>query len=132
MPRDTPPPIPKDVMDAWWARRRARRQAERGDDHHPAKDRGASTTPAPAIEAKTVYEAKPMVRNLQKESVSAFVPSAVRAKMAKGSGQGGLMEPEEADRLEQQGYLKGYSAGNDQKPSAPHGATVEDAEDEDG
>ncbi|EEY15629.1 phosphopantothenate-cysteine ligase [Verticillium alfalfae VaMs.102] len=86
MPRDTPPPIPKDVMDAWWARRRARRQADRqedeGADSQPRKaGRQTVQNEAPAVEARTVYEAKPVVRNLQKEAVSAFVPSVVRAKI---------------------------------------------------
>ncbi|KAH6697223.1 WW domain binding protein 11-domain-containing protein [Plectosphaerella plurivora] len=135
MPRDTPPPIPKSVMDAWWQRRRARRQAEQGEDGEGAagaegegsdKKKGNAK---PMPESKTVYEAKPQVRDLHKEAVSAFVPSVVRAKMVKGQGRGGLLEPEEADRLEKEGYLK--TAGQ-AGPTAPHAATVEDAEDEQG
>ncbi|KAJ4230941.1 hypothetical protein NW759_002924 [Fusarium solani] len=131
MPRDTPPPIPKDVMDKWWAERRARRAAEnptRQDegDRPPKKE-------APAVEAKTVYEAKPIVRDLRKEAVSAFVPTAVKLKMNKGQGQGGLMEPEEADRLEKEGYLK--TGDNDASRQAERGppsrhVTMEEVEDE--
>ncbi|KAM0282247.1 hypothetical protein ACHAQH_003111 [Verticillium albo-atrum] len=135
MPRDTPPPIPKDVMDAWWARRRARRQAERDEDedarvrpHESGKQN--SSTPAPAVEAKTVYEAKPVVRDLQKEAVSAFVPSVVRAKLDKSKGQGGLMEPEEADQLEKEGYLRASRIQHNNSTS--HTATVEDVLDEEG
>ena len=124
MPRDTPPPIPKEVMDEWWARRRARRAAE--NPNHIAVE-GKKEAPAP-VEAKTVYEAAPVTRNLQQEAVSAFVPAAVRAKMSKARGQDGLIDPEEADRLEREGYIKsgGATAG------ATAGAPGRDQELEDG
>ncbi|KAK3938391.1 WW domain binding protein 11-domain-containing protein [Diplogelasinospora grovesii] len=122
MPRDTPPPIPKEMLDEWYAKRRARRnnnssanaananeeplgdnrrvpgQQETSEDNKPAA--------APAVEAKVVYEAKPVIRDLKKEAVSAFMPTVVRMKIEKGKGQGGLLEPEEADELEKAGYLK--------------------------
>lgn len=122
MPRDTPPPIPKAEMDKWYAKRRAKREAEnavrRRDDE--ARDDGARDgqdkdfkgkgrdreAQKPVVESKTVYEAKPVVRDLRREAVSAFVPTSVQMKMNKGKGQGGLLEPEEADRLEKEGYLK--------------------------
>ncbi|PNP39298.1 hypothetical protein TGAMA5MH_08716 [Trichoderma gamsii] len=129
MPRDTPPPIPKAEMDKWYAKRRAKREAEnaarrRDDNAHDneagdgqdrdfkgkGRDREAQK---PAVESKTVYEAKPVVRNLRQEAVSAFVPTSVQMKMNKGKGQGGLLEPEEADRLEKEGYLK-LASGNEQ------------------
>jgi hypothetical protein len=135
MPRDTPPPIPKPILDEWWAKRRAKRSKEQeqsgrgrgegggnggggGANAMPlGRDRGigggreeTSTTPTPTpttvAEPKVVYEAKPIVRDLRKEAVSAFVPTAVRMKMQKTQGVGGLMEPDEADRLEREGYLK--------------------------
>ncbi|TDZ21101.1 Protein saf1 [Colletotrichum sidae] len=124
MPRDTPPPIPKETLDKWYAKRRARRQAEQAEEVKREEKEPKSTTPVP--EPKTVYEAKPVVRNLQKEAVSAFVPHAVRLKMDKGRGQGGLIEPEEADRLEREGYLK--TAEDDSV--APKKAMVEDVEDD--
>lgn len=136
MPRDTPPPIPKEVMDKWWAKRRARQNAERaeagGDE---GKKESAQKTAAPS-EPQTVYESKPMVRDLRKEAVSAFVPTSVMMKMKKGKGQDGLMEPEEADRLEKEGYLKAHGAGEtDATPAAPatgpQKVTVEEVEDED-
>ncbi|KAI1098633.1 WW domain binding protein 11-domain-containing protein [Jackrogersella minutella] len=105
MPRDTPPPIPKEILDEWYAKRRAARNANDtplgGQDRRPPP--AASAAP---VEAKAVYEAKPVIRDLRKEAVSAFMPTAVRMKMEKSKGQGGLMEPEEADRLEKEGYLK--------------------------
>ncbi|KAM5346929.1 hypothetical protein ACJ41O_009934 [Fusarium nematophilum] len=132
MPRDTPPPIPKDVMDKWYAERRAKRAAE-----NPTRQREEGDAPkrqAPVVESKTVYEAKPVVRDLRKEAVSAFVPTAVKMKMDKGQGQGGLMEPEEADRLEKEGYLK--TGDHDAQPQADQGppsrhVTMEEVEDED-
>jgi hypothetical protein len=123
MPRDTPPPIPKAELDKWYAKRRAKRNAEMearrdadnagGDEARDDPDyykgmnkERAQRNAAPVVESKTVYEAKPVVRDLRKEAVSAFVPTSVQLKMNKGKGQGGLMEPEEADRLEKEGYLK--------------------------
>ncbi|KAF4917679.1 Protein saf1 [Colletotrichum viniferum] len=132
MPRDTPPPIPKEVLDKWYAKRRARRQAEQAERNENEKsDEKEKKTPTPAPEAKTVYEAKPMVRNLQKEAVAAFVPTAVRMKLDKGKGQGGLMEPEEADRLEREGYLKTATATEETEPSGPRKVMMEEVDDDD-
>lgn len=113
MPRDTPPPIPKEVLDKWYQKRRERTERDRevrGTNANMTPlgrtDRSASSAQAqaPLVEAKTVYEAKPIVRDLRKEAV-AFVPAAVRAKVEKSKGIGGLVEPEEADRLEREGYM---------------------------
>ena len=127
MPRDTPPPIPKEVLDAWYAKRRARREAEnaarqKADDKTEEKK--------PAVEAKTVYSAEPVRRDLRKEAVSAFVPVAVQRKLNKGTGQGGLMEPEEADRLEKEGYLKTSEQARGDEAPAPQTVTMEEVEDE--
>lgn len=134
MPRDTPPPIPKEILDQWYAKRRAARTnandtplgGQRGHDNKQ------QTPPAP-VEAKTVYEAKPVVRDLRKEAVSAFVPTAVRMKMDKSKGQGGLMEPEEADRLEREGYLKpapGMEDTLESTTTGPQNVTMEEVEDD--
>jgi WW domain binding protein 11 len=62
--------------------------------------------PAKPAPAQTVYSAAPQIRNLQKEAVSAFVPSSVAQKIAAAKGAGArLVEPEEADRLEREGYM---------------------------
>ncbi|CAN8100291.1 unnamed protein product [Discula destructiva] len=140
MPRDTPPPIPKEVLDKWWAKRRAKRAAN-ANDMPLGRDRGiggegreASTpAPVPVVEAKTVYEAKPVVRDLRKEA-AAFVPTVVRTKLDKIQGKGGLIEPEEADKLEQEGYLKAAGAPStemdiDSGPAQRH-VTLEEVEDE--
>jgi hypothetical protein len=137
MPRDTPPPIPKEILDEWYAKRRAKRNAERAAE---GEKRQESEKPAavPVVEAKTVYEAKPVVRDLRKEAVSAFMPAAVRMKMMKGQGQGGLLEPEEADQLEKEGYLRATTGApqyHQQEAAVNQGAgprtvTMEDAADE--
>ncbi|KAI1427336.1 WW domain binding protein 11-domain-containing protein [Xylaria sp. FL1777] len=134
MPRDTPPPIPKEVLDKWYAKRRAARNA----NDTPLGDRAGrpshqeEATPAP-IEVKTVYEAKPMVRDLQKEAISAFVPNAVRMKLDKSKGLGSLMDPEEADRLEKEGYLKVAPETHTGAASTARSrhVTMEEVEDED-
>ena len=121
MPRDTPPPIPKDVMDKWYAKRRARREAENAARQKDTKEgEEAKKSETPAVESKTVYSAEPVRRDLRKEAVSAFVPTSVQMKMAKGKGQGGLMEPEEADKLEREGYLKTRAPGGSSSPVAAH------------
>ncbi|TPX16411.1 uncharacterized protein E0L32_012425 [Thyridium curvatum] len=162
MPRDTPPPIPKEVMDKWWARRRARRNdananteplgggrgfeeggADKAGEEQQQQEKGGrwrrqqQQTPAVVAEAKTVYEARPIVRDLRKEATSAFVPTAVRMKIDKSKGQGGLMEPEEADRLEREGYLKKPAAAADadaatesRAEAGPRQVTMEEVEDE--
>ncbi|KAK3903452.1 WW domain binding protein 11-domain-containing protein [Staphylotrichum tortipilum] len=141
MPRDTPPPIPKEILDEWYAKRRAKRNANRPPEGQQRQEQGkpekSEKPPAPAIEVKTVYEAQPMVRDLRKEAVSAFMPAAVRMKIEKGKGQGGLLEPEEADQLEREGYLRAAGTTRPQpeqvqpgQSAHPHRATVEEAEDD--
>ncbi|KAI1114044.1 WW domain binding protein 11-domain-containing protein [Nemania sp. NC0429] len=146
MPRDTPPPISKEVLDKWYAKRRAARNATGnatgnandtplGDGTGRGRGQREGEAPPPP-EAKTVYEAQPMVRNLQKEAISAFVPTTVQMKLDKSKGVGGLIEPEEADRLEKEGYLK-VAPGTDTAtasstiPTRPNQVTMEEVEDED-
>ncbi|AEO65116.1 cc081527-51ad-4bd2-bae5-17e564bdbb3a [Thermothielavioides terrestris] len=137
MPRDTPPPIPKEILDEWYAKRRAKRNAERAPE---AEQSQASQKPAaPVIESKTVYEAQPVLRDLRKEAVSAFVPTAVRMKIEKGKGKAGLLEPEEADQLEKEGYLPAPERIRQQenqvqprRETGPRGVTMEEVEEEEG
>ncbi|SPO00035.1 uncharacterized protein DNG_02887 [Cephalotrichum gorgonifer] len=133
MPRDTPPPIPKEVLDKWWAKRRAKRNAERAEAGEDDKRKEPAQKAAAPSETQTVYESKPMVRDLRKEAVSAFIPTSVMMKMKKGKGQDGLMEPEEADRLEREGYLKTTQANETSATPAtgPQKVSVEEVEDED-
>ncbi len=146
MPRDTPPPVPKEILDEWYAKRRARRAAQATNANEEplgGNERGgrrqsenaASPAPVPVVEAKTVYEAKPVVRDLKKEAVSAFMPAVVRMKLEKVKGQSSLLEPEEADQLEEEGYLKaggvtGETESRTQQEAIPRRAMVEDVEDD--
>jgi hypothetical protein len=52
-----------------------------------------------------VLESAPVIRDLRKEAVSRFIPSSVAQNIKRLKGEGDrLLEPEEADRLEQSGY----------------------------
>lgn len=104
MPRDTPPPIP----------RQQRRQDRLGEPRQP---HALPQKPQPVAEIKTVYEAAPAIRNLQQEAVNKFVPSTVRMKQAAAKGQGRLVEPEEMDRLEKSGYVGGAPAPKSASPT---------------
>jgi hypothetical protein len=139
MPRDTPPPIPKEILDEWWAKRRARRNA----NQEPLMERegrpgGSENKPEPVVEAKTVYEAKPAVRDLRKEAVSAFVPGVIREKLDKSKGKGGLLEPEELDQLQKEGYFQGPDTDAAAAPrevavdpaKGPRRVTMEEVEDD--
>lgn len=113
----------------WHAKRRARWAAEHPREAEEQSIRRA----APVAEAKIEYSAAPVSRDLVKEAVAAFVPTVVKIKMNKGQGQGGLMEPEEADRLEREGYLKTGAATQDEaQGAASQTVTIEDVEDEEG
>lgn len=161
MPRDTPPPFPKEVLDKWhqarrdrWARDHpeqaaagttsgtnanstplTRNDRSAGFEARRAQGQGEEQRPKAAeIPAKTVYESAPALRDLRKEAV-AFVPAVVRKKLEKGKGAGGLLEPEEADRLEREGYLGTKEAGgkNDKGGNGVRkGVEMEEIEDEDG
>ena len=113
MPRDTPPPIPS---------HRAR-QREQAVQHVVGSGSNANAIPLGGggkrqphalperpsevtVLAQTVYEAKPAVRDLRKEAVSRFVPSVVQKKLNAKKGEVGarLLEEEEVERLEKEGY----------------------------
>ncbi|KAI9809274.1 MAG: hypothetical protein M1825_002565 [Sarcosagium campestre] len=113
MPRDTPPPIPPEFLRPRQGRNNPNPNLE------PLPDGGRRIAhelpPKPEAEpslpkAQTVYEAKPIVRDLRKEAVSAFIPAAVRSKIEASRGKGKLVEPDEMQRLEEAGY--GGGAGS--------------------
>ncbi|KAF2017163.1 hypothetical protein BU24DRAFT_144831 [Aaosphaeria arxii CBS 175.79] len=93
MPRDTPPPIPR---------------------RHQRKATGEDEAPPEPKKPTLVYEAAPEIRNLRKEAAR-FVPAAVALKMKQAKGEGGLLEEEEFDKLEREGYL---NTGNGTGPQA--------------
>ena len=105
MPRDTPPPIP-------------RQQRERFKDPQIGPDgkripHALPTKPgAAATSSKTVYSAAPQIRDLKKEAVK-FMPSVVAAQKKRVQGEGKLLEPEEIDRLEKAGYYAAQKAAEE-------------------
>ncbi|KAH8708618.1 WW domain binding protein 11-domain-containing protein [Phaeosphaeriaceae sp. PMI808] len=84
MPRDTPPPIPG-------------RQGQLAQ-----KDDTAAPQPK---KAQIVYEAAPQVRDFLKEATK-FMPTAVANKIKLAKGEGRLLEPEEFDKLRDEGYME--------------------------
>lgn len=94
MPRDTPPPIP--------------RQRQR-------KTQDEEAAPEPK-KAQIVYEAAPQKRDFLKEATK-FMPAAVAQKMKLAKGEGRLLEPEEFDKLREDGYM-----GKEKDDSAPESA----------
>lgn len=107
MPRDTPPPIP---------RQQHRKRGGDGDVPDPER-RGPHALPSrpPAATVKTVYEAKPEIRDLRQEAINKFIPAAVQRKQDSIKGQGKLLEPEEMDKLEKAGYK---ASGQTAEPTA--------------
>ncbi|RAL11035.1 WW domain binding protein 11 [Aspergillus homomorphus CBS 101889] len=119
MPRDTPPPIPRQFQ---------RRPG--GDQAVGGGARGPHALPAkpPVVEAKTVYEAKPEIRDLRQEAINKFIPAAVRAKRDAIRGQGKLLEPEEMDRLERAGYKADSGHAGPEKATPQSEAADDDAQ----
>lgn len=116
MPRDTPPPIPREY------------HRKPGPPHtEDSERRGPHALPSkpPGVEAKTVYEAKPEIRDLRKEAVSKFVPAVVRMKQDAIKGTGKLLEPEEMDKLEKAGYTAGPAGPKPSSTTGPE-STVEE------
>jgi len=117
MPEDTPPPIPREF----------RRNLRDTNIDHQEPDNKLPPKPATVAETKQVYESAPQLRDLRREAVGRFVPDVVRRKQeaAKGGPSGRLVEPEEMDRLEAEGYLK----TNHNKPHGQvQGGSTGDAE----
>ena len=93
MPRDTPPPIPRRHFD----RRRA------GPEQNESAVQSQQQAPAPTTQV--VYESKPVIRDLRKEAIG-LVPSVVKRKLdaVRGGLDQPLLEEDELDRLEKEGY----------------------------
>ncbi|KAF1943140.1 hypothetical protein EJ02DRAFT_453657 [Clathrospora elynae] len=91
MPRDTPPPIPR-------------------RHHHHHRDSHAEDAAQELKKATIVYEAAPQVRDLRKEATR-FMPASVAQKMKLAKGEGRLLEPEEFDKLKEEGYMNEKKTG---------------------
>ena len=113
-PKDTPPPIPRQRHDRPRHSTNANseplgvdRRLPLGQGGSELEQRPDTTLPAkPTV--KTTYESAPQVRDLKKEATAKFVPAAVRRKIDASKGKGGtLLEEEEVERLEKEGYGAG-------------------------
>ncbi|KAH7075479.1 WW domain binding protein 11-domain-containing protein [Paraphoma chrysanthemicola] len=93
MPRDTPPPIP----------RRKGQQTQAEDANVPSEPK----------KPQIVYEAAPQVRDFIKEATR-FVPTAVANKKKLAKGEGRLLEPEEFDKLKEEGYMETHRPADNQ------------------
>ncbi|CAK1354935.1 unnamed protein product [Cercospora beticola] len=103
MPRDTPPPIPRQPF----------KDPQLGPDGqrvpHALPSKPAVSPPAAP---QLVYSSAPQLRDLKKEATK-FVPAAVRQKQKQAKGQGRLLEPEEIDELERAGYYAAQKAAEE-------------------
>ena len=112
-PRDTPPPIPRQRRED-----RPRHSTNANSEPLGAERRlpdrevleaerlntALPTKPAPKI----TYESKPIVRDLRKEATAKFVPNAVKRKIDATKGVvGKLLEEEDVEKLEREGYGAG-------------------------
>ncbi|KAI9776183.1 MAG: hypothetical protein M1835_005586 [Candelina submexicana] len=108
MPKDTPPPLPpllsrhgheRNTINANRTPLGMHRDARRSSDRLTNEPRATVETPT-----QIVYEAAPVVRDLRKEAINAFIPSAVQKKIQQEQGHSRLLEPAELDSLEREGY----------------------------
>lgn len=130
-PRDTPPPIPparsrRNANTEPLGRERRRHPPAGSNDDGKEEDKeegkpdlslpqkpGGAGGEEEKVAPRTTYESKAQVRDLRKEATARFMPSVVKRKMdaGKGRGPGGrLLEEEEVQRLEGEGYKFGGSA----------------------
>ena len=96
MPNDTPPPIPQQYR---------RNKSGTNANAEPLIAQRLPQKPVSAPEVKTTYEAAPQIRDLKQEAIKRFIPDVVRKKQEAVRGVGSLVEPEELDRLEREGYV---------------------------
>lgn len=120
-PRDTPPPIPRQRVDR--APRHStdanaeplgaqRRLQDRDGGEREEQALPGTTTLAAKPAPKTTYEGKAVVRDLRKEATARFIPAAVKRKIDATKGVGGrLLEEDEVERLEKEGYGAGGKTG---------------------
>ena len=133
MPRDKSPPIPRQQhpprQRGTDANTEPLGEGRGGGERQPHQLPTKPDAPPPAPQAKTVYEAAPAVRNLRQEAVKRFIPAAVQMKQDAAKGKGRLVEPEEMDRLEREGYAgAGRTAGSPSTgPAKPSESTDAEA-----
>ena len=71
---------------------------------HPQHMPDLDLPPKPAASVQKVYESAPQVRDLRKEATQRFMPSVVKRKIDASKGKGRLLEEDEMERLEKEGY----------------------------
>nr|POE66190.1 protein saf1 [Quercus suber] len=108
MPRDTPPPIPRQSF----------KDPQIGPDGVRVPH-GLPAKPVAPAPPQTVYSSAPQLRDLKKEAVR-FMPSVVAQQKSRIKGQGRLLEPEEADRLEKAGYMDAKKAAEEASMESRH------------
>ena len=122
MPRDTPPPIPREF--------RRNPQGSNANNEPLGSDR--HSLPTKPAEPVTIYSSAPQIRDLKQEAVKRFVPGVVRQKQQAVKGIGGLVEPEEMDRLEAEGYGVGTNKPAPRQAwdqdNAPEGGAADEEE----
>lgn len=120
MPRDTPPPVPREY---WQARRNKQEQRnaarggrdgakdttkETGED--PEAEAEAESEPKPEPEkrlpAQTVFESRPQIRDIQREVVQAFTPAAVARQQKRQKQQVAGTDREDSVKKEQQAHVE--------------------------
>ena len=75
----------------------------------PSAPRPSPAEPEVPVEPKKatiVYEGAAQIRDLRKEATR-FVPAVVQQKLKQAKGEKGLLDEEEYDRLEREGYMDG-------------------------
>ncbi|KAL8794810.1 MAG: hypothetical protein Q9195_002638 [Heterodermia aff. obscurata] len=113
MPRDTPPPVPRRRSETSRMQHRGTRDSANmeplGIGREYLQDRrqhmpDLALPPKPAALVQKVYESAPQIRDLRKEAVQRFMPSVVKQKIDASKGKGRLLEEDELERLEKEGY----------------------------
>lgn len=90
-------------------------------------DGALALPPKPVPQAQTVYESAPIIRDLRKEAAR-FVPAVVQQKIKAVRGEGRLLEPEEAERLEREGYRDAETAAEEAAKEAAFGMMAVEGE----
>ena len=120
-PKDTPPPVPRQQRRDGPPRYSTnanneplgaeRRIPDRTEKDETVPDTSLPAKPTPVT--RTTYESAPQVRDLRKEATARFVPQVVRKKIDATKGKGGkLLEEEEVEALEKEGYGGSGNAGS--------------------
>ena len=95
---------------------RSRTEAGEGTENNAQPD--LSLPPKPVAPVKKTYESQAQIRDLRKEATAKFVPAAVKRKIdaTKGAPGGRLLEEDEMQQLESEGY-GGAAKGTEQQES---------------